>query len=68
MYALMPVESVSWVSWSAHCCGVPWRNPLPPPKLPLTLNSRRISSGRRPASAAASSIAAFMAGSCSSST
>ena len=59
----MPVSSDSSASCSAHCRGGPSRNPEPVPKLPLTLSSRRISSGRRSAAAAASSIAAFMAGS-----
>ena len=36
--------------------------PVPLPNEPLTLNSRRTSDGRRPASSAARSIAAFIAG------
>ena len=45
-----------------RCGGL--EEPAPVPTLPLTLSSRRISSGRRPASVAAASIAAFIAGSC----
>ncbi len=61
MYVLIPVVSVSSASCSDHSCGPPCRKSPPLPNAPLMLSSRRISSGRRPAAAAASSIAAFIA-------